>query len=251
MIRMVLDTILKVKLRLKGLCIFAGLFVSLSFGVAQDRLELGGYVGTSYYMGDLNPQQQFYQPSLAVGGLGRYVLTDRFAIKGTVGIAGIKGSYPNSKMRFPQGDAPYSFNRKMADATLQMEFNFASYDHAFVSSTNFTPYLTLGLGTTVYKRFPTEVGKNSEQTVFILSLPFGIGAKYKINKWIRVGAEWSFRKTFVDDLDVVGFNLPINPEDPYGFNNEGNIHNNDLYSVVSVHVTFSLLRRKTECKSGF
>ncbi|WP_246095531.1 type IX secretion system protein PorG [Saccharicrinis carchari] len=228
-----------------------GLFVTLSFGVAQDKLELGGFLGASYYLGDLNPHKQFYQPSLAFGGLARYVISDRYAIKGTVGMARLKGSYPDNGVKFPQGEVPYSFNRSVGDATLQMEFNFVSYDHAFLSSTNFTPYVALGVGSTVYKRFSTEIGKNSEQTVFILSLPFSIGVKYKINKWIRVGAEWSFRKTFVDDLDVVGLNLPINAEDPYGFNNEGNIHNNDLYSLASVHVTFSLFRRKTDCNSGF
>ncbi|MGQ1785394.1 MULTISPECIES: type IX secretion system protein PorG [unclassified Saccharicrinis] len=241
----------KVKLRLKAIYVFVGLFVTISFGAAQDKVELGGYVGTSYYLGDLNPQNQFYQPGLSFGGVARYVLDDRYALKGTLGVASLKGSYPDNNVLFPEGDVPYSFSRKVADGTLQMEFNFKSYDHPFVSTTNFTPYISLGLGTSVYKRFSTEIGNNSQQTVFILSLPFGIGAKYKINKWIRVGAEWSFRKTFVDDLDVVGSNLPVNAEDAYGFNSESKIHNTDMYSVASVHMTFSLFTRKAQCNSGY
>ncbi len=219
--------------------------------MAQDRMEIGGFVGSSYYLGDLNLQKQFYQPSLAFGGLARYVLTDRYAVKGSIGVAKIKGSYPSENVLFPQGDINYDFSRSVIDGTVQMEFNFKSYDHQFISNTDFTPYISLGLGTTIYKRFSTEEGKNSEQTVFILSLPFGVGAKYKINKWIRVGAEWSFRKTFVDDLDLVETTSGVDPKDPYGFNNEGKNHNNDMYSIASVMVTFSLFRKKAQCNGGF
>ncbi len=225
-----------------------GLFCKIK---AQDRLEIGVMAGTSYYLGDLNPQKQFYKPSLAYGGIARYVLTDRFAVKGSASIIKIKGDYPSNGVYFPEGDMNYSFNRRMGDVNLQMEFNFMSYDHSFINTTVFTPYVSFGVGTTIYKRFSTEIENNSEQTVFILSLPIGVGFKYKINKWIRVGAEWSFRKTFVDDLDYVGNNLSVNPDDPYDFNQGTKIHNNDLYSFAGVNVTFSMFRRKTECKSGF
>ncbi|TLX76931.1 porin family protein [Labilibacter sediminis] len=241
----------KVKLRLKTIAVFAGLFVTLTFSMAQDKVEIGGYIGTSYYLGDLNPQKQFYQPGLSFGGVGRYVLTDRFAIKGSLGLARLKGSYPDNGVLFPEGEVNYDFNRQVIDASVQTEFNFMSYDHRFVKNSNFTPYVSFGLGTTIYKRFSTEGENNSEQTVFILSLPIGVGIKYKINNWIRVGAEWSFRKTFADDLDKVGHNLPINPEDPYGFGTGSKIHNNDWYSVASAMITFSLFKKKSACNAGF
>ncbi len=218
---------------------------------AQDKLEFGLTAGTSYYLGDLNPQKQFYKAGLAFGGIGRYVLSDRLALKGTAVLMQLRGEYPDNNVLFPEGNVNYDFSRTVGDATVQMEVNFKSYDHPFIGTTNFTPYISFGLGTTIYKRFSTESENNSEQTVFILSLPIGVGFKYKVNKWIRVGAEWSFRKTFVDDLDVVGSDLPINPDDPYGFNNGSTIHNNDLYSYLGVMVTFSMLKRKTECNSGY
>ncbi len=250
------DSINKVKLRLKIIYVFVGLFVTVSFGNAQNKIEIGGFFGTSYYLGDLNPQKQFYKPSVAFGGLARYVLTDRYAIKGTLGAARIKGNYPDNNILFPQGNTPYSFNNFLVDGSVQMEFNFKSYDHPFIGSTNFTPYVSLGLGTTVYKRISIENGNDIKQTVFILSLPFGIGAKYKINKWIKIGAEWSFRKTFVDDLDLEEQREhdPItdpDASDPFDFGNKGKIHNTDMYSVASVHVTFSLFRKKAQCNSGF
>jgi opacity protein-like surface antigen len=224
---------------------------------AQDKLEIGVLAGTSYYLGDLNPQKQFYMPGFAYGGVGRYVLTDRFAVKGIISTIKIQGKYPDNNVVFPQGDIGYSFNRRLYDGSAQLEFNFKSYDHPFIKSANFSPYLSFGIGTTfINKRFSTDED-NPEQSNFILSLPFGVGVKYKINDWVRIGAEWSFRKTFVDDLDLTESNPTVDPSNPYSFgeydelNYKQKIHNNDWYSFAGVMITFSLLKRKTECNAGF
>ncbi len=220
---------------------------------AQDRIELGLIGGVSYYIGDLNPNKQLYKPGPAFGGIARYILTDRLAVKGSAMIMNISGDYSANEVNYPNVGGGYSFKRNLGDASLQMEFNFKSYDHPFIGTTVFTPYVTFGLGTTVYKRFSSENENNSERTVFILSLPIGIGVKYKLNKWIRVGAEWSFRKTFVDDLDYRDRRyIPfVSSEDPYGFEGGTKIHNNDLYSFVGVMVTFSMFSRRTDCYSGY
>jgi len=218
---------------------------------AQDRLELGAFAGTSYYMGDLNAIGQFVNPHLAVGGIGRYVFTDRIALKGMALFGRISGDYKGQSLKYLESsDANYEFNRSIGDISAQMEFNFRSYDHQFISTTTFTPYISLGLATTIYNRIDTESENSAGKPSFILSLPFGIGVKYKINKYVRVGAEWTFRKTFVDDLDYVGPGS-INPSDPYGFGESTFTHNNDWISFAGVYVTISMLKRKTKCNDGF
>lgn len=218
--------------------------------VAQDRLEIGGFVGASYYMGDLNPMTPFANPHLTVGGIGRYVFTDRLALKGMALFGTISGDYKSGDLKYLEANAAdYSFNRKVGDISAQMEFNFRSYDHKFISSTTFTPYISVGLATTIYNRIDTESENSAGKPSFILSLPFGVGAKYKINKYVRVGAEWTFRKTFVDDLDYVGEGS-INPSDPYGFGESTFTHNNDWISFAGVYVTISMLKRKTKCNDG-
>ena len=218
---------------------------------AQDRLELGGFVGTSYYMGDFNPSTPFLEPHFAFGGLARYAFTDRIALKGMALYGDISGSYNGQKVNyiedFTYGDA--AFSRSVGDVTAMVEFNFRSYDHKFISSSTFTPYIAAGLGTTFYNRIDPTDGNTEAKPSFILSLPFGIGAKYKINKWIRVGAEWTLRKTFVDNLDYVGEER-VDPSDPYGFDKSTFTHNNDWISYAGVYVTISMLKRKTRCNDG-
>ncbi len=219
-------------------------------GKAQDRLELGAFLGTSYYIGDLSTGVPFSNSHLAFGGIGRYVFTDRIALKGMALVGNISGDYQGQDLKYLEAhEGNYSFNRSIGDISAQMEFNFRSYDHKFISTTTFTPYISVGLATTIYNRIDTDVENSAGNTSFILSLPFGIGAKYKINKYVRVGAEWTFRKTFVDDLDYVGPGS-INPSDPYGFGESTFTHNNDWISFAGVYVTISMLKRKTKCNDG-
>jgi hypothetical protein len=219
---------------------------------AQYRIELGGFVGTSYYLGDLNPGNQFREPHLAIGGVARYIFNDRFVVKGTAIFAGLSGHYPQKDVLLNETyDGTYSFNRRVIDVAAMGEYNFMSYDHQFISKTVFTPYITFGLATTLYNRYSNDLNSNDAKPVFVLSLPFGAGVKYKLTDWVRVGAEWTFRKTFVDDLDVISNGGPVNPSDPFGFNQKSSVHNNDWYSFAGVYVTFNLFRRKNTCSSGF
>lgn len=219
---------------------------------AQNRFEIGAFVGGGYYYGDLNPSTPFKNAHPAFGGLVRYNMTDRIAFKGSAILTDLSGEYPSKGVLFPNSTGVgYSFSRTIADVSAQMELNFMSYDHPFISNTRFTPYLCFGLATTIYKRYGDEMQNEENKTVFVLSLPFGVGAKYKLNNWIRIGAEWTFRKTFVDDLDYVGGSGIINPDDPYGFDEKALTHNNDWYSFTGITVAFSFSRRKTACNGGY
>ncbi len=217
---------------------------------AQDRLEIGGFAGASYYFGDLSTGMPFNNSHPALGGIGRYVFTDRIALKAMALFGTISGDYKGQDLKYLEtSDANYAFDRNIGDISAQVEFNFRSYDHKFITNTTFTPYISVGLATTIYNRINTESENSAGKPSFILSLPFGIGAKYKINKYIRVGAEWTFRKTFVDDLDYVGPGS-IDPSDPYGFGESTFTHNNDWISFAGVYVTISMLKRKTKCNDG-
>lgn len=209
---------------------------------AQDRLEAGPLVGASYYFGDLNPSTPFVNNHLAIGGLVRYVFNDRTAVRGSAIYAGLSGSYDSAKGVLPGVPDGYSFNRNIGDLAVMGEINLFSYDHKYISTTVFSPYLTFGVGTLLYKR----ADEQGEKSVFVLSLPFGAGVKYKINKWVKIGAEWGFRKLFVDDIE--GNMVPDDLSAIYG---SAKTHNNDWYSIANVYVTFSFIRRNSSCVGGY
>ena len=236
------------------------LFLVFSFcfpgkGLSQERIEAGFFLGTSYYNGDLNPGKQFYKVGPAVGGVVRAVLNPRIAFKGTLTAVEIRGGYPQDKLYYPSvnggSNSSYSFQRTMADLSTQIEINFFEYDHPFKKEeTRFTPYLSGGLAYTYYRRYKEDPAGGSENPHFILSLPFGIGVKWKPADWVHVGLEWTFRRTFVDDLDKMG-TAAIDPSDPFNFQDSSGWHNNDWYSFAGVFVTFDLFHRRGSCNAGF
>jgi hypothetical protein len=141
-----------VRFRLLSIVVATVLYLSMATTIkAQDRLEIGGFLGTSYYLGDFNPGGHFANPHLAIGAIGRYVLNDRWALKGAYTLGTISGGFPQEGLTYPTtSDDSYAFERKVNDLALMAEFNFLSYDHAFLSKTVFTPYITVGLATTMY-----------------------------------------------------------------------------------------------------
>lgn len=254
---------------LKALLIMNIIVLALCCSVkAQDKLELGVMGGVSYYLGDLNHSQHFKESRPAIGFIARYAISDRLAGKVNLLAGGIAGEYPGMGERYPlqypsneattvgynklaevTNGEEYEFSRMLVNVSVMGEFNFRSYDHIFKpEDSQWTPYLTLGIGATFYKSY---VDKRSGKTDFVLSLPFGLGIKYKVNKWLRVGAEWTMHKTFADDLDLVDPNgVQINPNDPYGSKHHALTHNNDWVSFCGITITASMWPRKLGCNDG-
>ncbi len=239
------------KFKLLPLVFFAFLLVGPGV-LAQTKLEGGPYIGVSWYNGDLNPNAQFYNIQPAFGGIVRYSVNDRIAFRGGALLAGMSGDYPQKNVYLPtSSEDAYHFSREVLDLTALLEVNFLSFDHPTNKESIFTPYFTLGIGSTFYKRYTEDNGNHNEKPTFVLSLPFGAGVKWKVNDWMNLGAEWTLRKTFVDDLDVVGHENIVNASNPLGFQKTSSTHNNDWYSVVGVYATFNLYSRRDKCRDGF
>ena len=198
---------------------------------AQMRIDIGPLGGAAYYMGDLNPGVPFSQVREAFGGLARYVVNDRIAVKGAMTFATLKGVYDPDKVGKLPNLKGEMFMRSIFSVDVTGEINLFSYDHQFISSTVFSPYLAIGVGTMGYKKT-----MQADTTLnFTFSLPMGVGVKYKINKRLKIGAEWTFYKLFVDDIDN------------YVSAGDALTHNNDWFSVFKIYITFGFLRRKSEC----
>ena len=221
--------------------IVMGLFLMISTAnihAQEYKYEIGGAAGTSFYMGDANRTKLYLHPGVSGGFLFRYNLNFLWSIKTGIFAASVSGKSEDSGNTFPfAGQA--SFHRMLAELGTQVEFNFFPYSdkYAYLGTKPYTPYLFTGAGVTYASGDKSFVGAN---------IPFGMGFKYKLKNRMNIGIEFSMRKLFDDDFDVIekttGWNLdkPFNIESSF-------LKNRDWYSFTMIFLTWEFGTREDPC----
>jgi hypothetical protein len=213
--------------------------LSISSSYAQEyEYEIGGAVGTSFYMGDANKSGLFRNQHIAGGAVYRYNHDFRWAYKANLLVGGVSGDTRKSGNVFPSGNEA-SFNREFCELGGQVEFNFFHYSdrYQYLGTKRFSPYLFTGLGVT----FGT-----GKKTFLGLNLPLGIGLKYKLKSRLNLGFEFSFRKLFGDSFDVTEDNGSFNLDSPYKIESSF-LKNKDWYILTMFSVTWDFGVRKNPC----
>jgi hypothetical protein len=198
---------------------------------SQRNANLGVFAGTSYYMGDINPNRHFYRPSVSLGALYRYNLNTRYAIRINAYYANLSGNdldFPE-RLNPDRPLSPANFSTSLIDFGLQVEFNFLPYTPN-IGKWAYTPYISTGIAAALI------MGSDVDATNS-LSIPFGAGVKLNLTSRISTGAELSFRKSFSDRIDGLE-----NPSGTHSF-----MHNNDWYSFLGVFITFKFFNFATDC----
>ena len=200
-------------------------WVFASSPMLAQRSEIGGFVGGSFYLGDLNPTGLFSQTQLAAGAVYRYSLTTRWTLRGNLLYGTVTAD--DAKFNNPRN---LNFRSRIGEFSVQAEINFLTY---FTGSKRyrFTPYIFGGIGLFTFNPqgyfydpiqlegrwidlrplstegqglidYPNVKAYNIVQPTF----PFGIGFRYSLSSIFSIGVEWGMRKTFTDYLDdVSGF----------------------------------------------
>jgi hypothetical protein len=177
-------------------------------------------------MGEMNHSRHFYSPSASGGLIFRYNFNKRNSIRFHGIYAGLKGDpadfgepYENS------GLEPFSTN--LVDVGIATEFNFLPYLTTKTRKERYTPYVTAGLG------YSIVLGGTSSP-----NLSYGAGFKYNITTRLSTGIEWTFHKTFDDEID----NAPNigSIENPF-------FHNKDWYSIVGIFITYKIFDWGLDC----
>lgn len=210
------------------------LFVLTSTAIAQNNFykkkEAGVFIGTSYYLGDINPTRQFYSPRPSFGGLFKYYLNDRHCLR----VHGFYGQFSARDADF-QNEFQQARNGHLSASLLDInavyEFNFLPFKYNDRKRV-FSPYLFGGFGYEFKLTGQTDIGNH-------FAIPFGTGIKYMASRKVTLGAEWSFRKTFKDNID--GIVDPGKPAD------KSIISNNDWYSFAGFFITFRLFDNSGNC----
>jgi len=205
--------------------------------VAQSKTEFGVFVGASYYQGDINKSKLFYSPSLSYGAIVKYNLSKHLSAR----FEGIYGTIKGNDSDFSESEnllRGASFSAKVIDLSGVVEFNFLPYSSSGYIKKNderFTPFIFVGVGA----NFILSSGGFENP----ITIPFGLGIKYNIFERLTLGLEWSYRKTFNDELDGI-----INIQDD---DNLPIIHNDDWYSFCGVFLTYKIFRDKIDCPTYY
>jgi hypothetical protein len=245
--------------------------------------EFGIFLGGSYYIGDLNPYQQFKNTRPAAGLVYRKNMNYRYAMKYALNYGKLTASDAKS------GDAAQkarnlNFMTNLWEATAQFEFNFFPFETSNWK-TPATPFVFIGLsafrfnpkanvnGSYVALR---DLGTEGQGTAYYKrkkystiqpSIPFGIGLKSTLGKHIGVAFEWGMRKTFTDYIDDVSktyvdptilaaekgpLAAQLSDRSNAGYisgteRQRGNSRNKDWYSFAGVTLTFKISDPRDPC----
>lgn len=188
-----------------------------------NKSEFGIIVGGGNYIGDINPNYNFYNTKLMIGAIYRYNINPRWVLKGNLLFGSVEAEDSHfGKIR------NLSFQSKINEISATCEFNFFDYKTGSKKH-RISPYIFGGIGVffmnpkTLIKHpltYETEwvelqplstegqgmEGYDSPYSLTQISIPFGLGVKFSVSKYICLGLEWGLRKTFTDYIDDVSKN---------------------------------------------
>ncbi len=214
--------------------VFIVLFL-LSFAMTvtaqQYKYEVGGSLGVTGYLGDVNNSNLFKHPGITGGGIFRYAHNSRWAFKSTLNYASISGNSKDIEMQFPESEQ-YSFSSSLIDLGLTAEFNFLNYGRGplYKKYKPISPYMVAGVG------FVFAISNGHNQASF--TIPIGIGVKYKLKDRLNLGFEFTMRKEFSDRIDGLSDLFDIK----HSF-----AKNTDWYSFAAFSVTYEFGKRCIKC----
>ncbi|MFT5165931.1 MAG: hypothetical protein ACI8P3_001162 [Saprospiraceae bacterium] len=200
--------------------IFTLLFASLFFlAQAQMGWEAGGWIGSSFYFGDLNTEFNL-KPALAGGLVGRYNFNERICLKFSANYGSISADDANSQNTYQQ-TRNLHFRSTVFDGATQMEFNFLPYVHGSKDKF-YTPYLFAGFSVFHFEPQAKYQGdwvdlrplgtegqfKGEEYSTLQGALVYGFGLKLDLSYEWSLNFELSSRRLFTDYLDDVSTVYP-------------------------------------------
>ncbi|MCQ2322262.1 MAG: DUF6089 family protein [Bacteroidales bacterium] len=208
------------------IALFIGIFAVVNKANAQ-VVEVGLTGGLSSYYGDLNPIKPFNEAKLGFGAVVRYYQGSRWAFRFSYSNMNITAS--DEKVGICP-ERKLSFKTNINDFSLIAEFNF--FDYWTGSRRNFvTPYIFAGIGVATFNPMTLDdkelcnvltdvdgyadgdVNKIQDGTAkynkCAVSVPFGLGVKYSVNKRIGLALEWRVHWAWTDWLDDCSGYYPL------------------------------------------
>jgi hypothetical protein len=205
-------------------------FSAISLGQIN---EVGFFVGSSNYVGDIGRTNYLYPSKLAGGLIYKWNWNPRIALRGTYSYLPITGDDKNADTAF-KINRGLKFNNTINELALGLEYNFYEYDISS-SEKSSTPYILLEIAAFNYKTVE-DIATNGDisftnKTSY--AIPFGVGYKSKLYGAIAFAIEAKVRYTFEDDLDYSTGRFPS-----LNFGGKGN----DWYAFTGISLVYTFGR---------
>ena len=204
----------------KGFLIVLFLVLAVPSINAQKGWEIGGWLGSSFYFGDLNNRLTIHKPGIALGFNVRRNFNTRVSLHHSLSYGRIAADDAASPNTFER-NRNLSFKSNIFDLSSVIEFNFFNYYHGS-SDEFFTPYIFGGASLLHFnpsaelngadyslRDFGTE-GQipGDEYGSFSGSLIAGMGWKWDVSNDYSLNVFVRYHSVFTDYLDDVSQTFP-------------------------------------------
>lgn len=212
-------------------------FLMVGFAHGQ-TYEIGAFAGGLNNIGDVGRTSYLLPSGVAFGGIFKWNKSKRYALRGSVYYGQFTADDTKSSFSSRQQRA-FVMENSVLEFSAGLEFNFVEYNLHKLGPA-FTPYLYTGVTYFRYdfNYFDAQQVQDIGQKDGSFAIPMTVGAKYRLNQFLILGAEIGARYTFTDNLDG------SNPEDSnfeqFRF---GNILSDDWYVFSGITLTYTFGRK--------
>lgn len=221
---------------MKNIIIFLIIITSsLTIRAQKFNIQPGIFGGVAYYMGDVNHSKLFYSPKAAFGIILKHVINEHYELRLDINQVSFSGNDADFNNGYQQA-RNHSFSNKIYEISFKPEFNFLEFTAG--RKREFTTFITAGIGMFIAPQAPQ---------MFNVSIPIGVGFKYSFSKRLTLGAEWGYRNTFTDKLDLLPDNNYLPSENLSAMKQITNDNSTDWYSVAGVFLTYNFKSSKKWC----
>jgi hypothetical protein len=193
--------------------------------------EIGFSIGGLNYTGEVSPGFNVLHFRPAGSLFYRLNLSPIVAIRTSVMAGGLYGNEKNSKNPVQATRAAF-FSTTISEFTLMVEYNFFNY-RGRKEDRRLCPYLVGGIGIFNSERRKGNYSHTNEYMQ--LAIPFGMGLKYKLTRYLNLGGEFAARKTSSDQIDGISSQY-------IGTHETSNIFDKDWYYYAGFSLSYTFYK---------
>lgn len=218
-------------------------FLGLLSNLNAQIHEIGFFVGSSNYIGDIGPTTYVNPNEMAYGLLYKWNRSPRHSWRASYTQTKLSSHDKNSDMR-SRNKRDYSFENNLKELSAGIEFNFLNFDQHEMSN-KITPFVYTGLSYTRYEglNFKGKIYPEIKNTYGTVAIPITLGVKAKVSYNLVIALESSARYSLSDAIDGSNPN-----EASIGTITFGNLKSNDWYVFSGATLTYTFGNKPCYCK---